>query len=429
MELIATKPIDTYSKEQLENIRLLSTTKDLAIPFGSAAYRVQKYPGDLDLLESFIGCCSIQNVVDSFAKRLMEIANNIKQMRLHYFSEFKAGLDKRYDIDIGEINNGLYKPNRKEILKKINELYEINLLDEIEYSIINKILSIKSMYLGGDEYDVIYYIFRNRKVIRWNLDEVINGIKLLPGNVSISLTEALKIKTSVKIDVISFVDGRFVEVTNFFFLLEKDKSGKLIEINLDYNFLDKNEYRKVYDIQIKNEIEKLYYSNIFYSPFKMAKRMWAYSRTFRNIDEIKMLTPLVTGNISSMYQIKSEIDTISRIFELTNKPPIAHINNQLSGMKNRLSNIIELETNEIVEFNSYIDNFINSDDKKSILNYIKKFLVYYINMFTILELNKINHNPPPKYFLPTKIKYAPIKRSSFEIVINPLEQYKNLIKR
>lgn len=431
MELIATKPLDSYSEDQMDNIRLLSTSKDLAIPFGSAAYRVQKYPGDLDLLETFVGCCSIEEVVESFAKKLMEIASNIKKSRLHYFSEFKAGLDKRYDIDIGPINNGLYYPNRVTIRQKITELYQNNLLDNLEYSIVDKILNIKSMYLGGDEYDVVYYIFRNRKIVRWSLDEILKGYKMLPGNLKLSLIEALKIKTSVKIDLITFVDGRFVEVTNFFILLEKDESGNYIEINLDYNFLDRNEYRRVYDIQIKNEIEKLYYSNIFYSPFKMSKRMWAYSRTFKNFNEIEMLTPLVTGNISLMYQIKSEIDAIIRIFELTKSPPIVHIYNQLSGMKGRLSNVIELMPNELMQFNYYIDSIVrsDSDDKKSILSMIKKFLTYYINMFTIIELNKIKHNPPPRYFLPTKIKYAPIKRTSFEIVVNPLEEYKKLIKR
>lgn len=431
MELIATKPLGSYTKDQLDSIKLLSTTKELAVPFGSAAYRAQKYPGDLDLYEEFIGCCSIDDVVMLFEKKLIEVAKNIKKMKLHYFSEFKAGLDTRYDIDIGSINNGIYQPNRREIRKRTNELYNNGLFNDLEFNIINKIMNINSFNLGGNEYDVVHYVFRNRKVVRWSSDEILRGYKLLDGNIILSLFEALKIKSSVKIDLITVVDNKFVEVTNFFILLERDSSGNLIEINLDYNHLDQNEFNRVYSSAIKGEVEKLYYSNIYYSPFKMAKRMWAFSRTFREFNEIEMLTPLVTGNVSLMYQIKSEIDSISRIFELTKKPPIAHINSQLSGMKFRLSNVIELQKNELLQFNSYVDNFLglNNIDKESILHDIHNFLVYYINMLTIIELNKINHNPPPQSFLPIKMKYAPIKRTSFEIVVNPLDVYKKLIKR
>src|ERR1700678_3498507 len=100
-QLIATKPRDSYSIEQNRNIAILSTVKKglnplndypSATPFGSATYQMQKYPGDLDLHEVFEQNTSIEKIVRKFEKIIKQIAKDIKKLRVHYFSEFKAGL-------------------------------------------------------------------------------------------------------------------------------------------------------------------------------------------------------------------------------------------------------------------------------------------------------------------------------------------------
>src|SRR5580698_2744175 len=111
--LISTKPYESYSKDQMENIKLLSTTKhgNLAVPYGSATYRIQKYPGDLDLHEVFKGNESVDGVIKKFEKVLKKIVKDISQHKIHYFSEMKVGLDNRYDVDLGEIHNGIFNIN------------------------------------------------------------------------------------------------------------------------------------------------------------------------------------------------------------------------------------------------------------------------------------------------------------------------------
>lgn len=422
-ELTATKPIEAYTKEQIKNIKLLSTNKkELAVPFGSATYRIQKYPGDLDLHTIFTECCSLDDVVKTFEKKIKKIAKDIKKNRLHYFSEFKAGLDKRFDLDIGTIYNGLFNPKRSDILDYSNILFKKKLIAKDELKLIQKIVSIPNP--GGDEYDMLKYIFREHTVLRWTLDEVINGVKILPGNVKMKLYDALKMRSHVKIDMITLVNNLIVEVTNFFILVEENEDGSYSVINIDYDYLDKKQSEIHYDIQIKEEIEKLYYSDMYYSPFKMAKRMWAYSRAFGFEDSVRKLLPLVTGNVSYLYQLKSEMDTILRLYEL-NKAPNKTIDKQMDLMKQKLSNIIFIPKEELLIIYSLINKFLktaNVKNKEDILTQIKKYFVALINLHTIHELNKIGYNPPPRKFLPYQLKYASIVRQPHDIVINPFKK-------
>jgi hypothetical protein len=71
-----------------------------AEPFGSYIYRLQRYSADVDLFEEYIDNARPNELVHKFAERLKEMVRNIQKTPLHWFSEFKAGLDFRYDISI-----------------------------------------------------------------------------------------------------------------------------------------------------------------------------------------------------------------------------------------------------------------------------------------------------------------------------------------
>lgn len=426
-EIVATKPLKSYSKEQIQNIKLLSTNKHhLAQPFGSSTYKIQKYPGDLDLYDVFLKCCSIDEVIRKFETIIVKIATDIKNEKLHYFSEFKAGLDNRYDINIGSIKNGTFDINRKEVKNKSKKLFEKNLLNKNEYFIITQILDKDLKFtLNGDDYDVLHYIFRNRKIVRWSLEDILQRYIILPDNTLLTLYNALHIQTHVKIDMITYINGKFTEVTNFYILIE-NKNGHIYNINLDYNFLDRNQAKNIYDKQIKDEIEKLYFSNMYYSPFKMAKRIWAYSRLFKDKYTVEILLPIISGNISLLYQIKSEIDAIIRIYYISKSIPINSINLQIDGMKFRISNVIQLKNNQIQYINNIINSFLIESSKSKrvkILKFLNQILKNHINRLTIISLNNIRFNPPPLNLLPKQLKYEFIVRLPQEIVKNPLEKY------
>lgn len=74
------KPRESYPETALNEIKLLSFSRDkLADPFGSYIYRIQKYPGDIDLIEKFTECCSLDDAITKFEKSLKNVVRNINK--------------------------------------------------------------------------------------------------------------------------------------------------------------------------------------------------------------------------------------------------------------------------------------------------------------------------------------------------------------
>lgn len=414
---IEKRPLSSYSQEVLDNIHLISINQDKSEPFGSAVYRIQKYPGDVDVYEIYESNKSIKQLAKDFVSSLKKIVKDIKKNKLHYYSEVKAGIDERYDIDIGKLENNIFYINPD--LHSIVEIYYFRkLITKEEYNIIINILN-KNTKLDSTDYEIIYNIFRKYRVLRWSSDEIIKGIKKLPNNKKISLNDALLDKTFVKIDMIAVINNKFVEVTNFFILVKKNNvTGNFETINLDYDFINYDDRMAQQDTGLRKEIEKLYFSNTYYSPFKMLKRIYALARSRGDIYTLNKVIPFVSSNASLLYQIKSELDAIMIVLERSISKPIKTINYSLDNLKNRIASVIEIPNNELIEINELINLSIKTNklpQKINILKELKNILIQVINALTINYLNKIGFNPPPLEYLPNKESYNYLlKRNSNE---------------
>ncbi len=428
-----TKPLSSYPTQVIRNIKLISLSKNKnAVPFGSYIYRLQKYPGDIDLLEEFTTCCNLDDLINKFEKTLQYVVREIINERVHYISEIKVGIDNRYNIDIGTIMNGIYKPTS--YLSEITyQMYSAGLLTVNENNIIQYIL--KNRIHGGNEYDTIYYIFREHRILRWTPEEILLGYKILPLNKKITLKEAIPHKVPVKIDMITPINGVFTEVTNFIQLAYVDnenelndvefKGGDLHIVNIDLK-VENN-----IPIKMPQEIEKLYYSDMYYSPFKMVKRMYSLARNTHNKYLLDKIIYVVSSNISLMYQIQSEISTLILLLEKFKFSAYKSMKAELNNMKMRLSVVIELNISDIENLNNMIDR-INATtgnfNKIPLLKKVKDCLKYFINFFTIKYLNMNGLNPPPRNILPNILKYDPsIRRTEREKVENPYNLYLKIV--
>lgn len=416
----STKPKGSYPEGILQDIKLISFEKDKdATPFGSFIYRLQKYPGDVDLVEVFSNCCDADEVAERFAKRLKKMVKQINSKKNHFYSEFKAGSDFRYDINIGKLENGIYHPN-PELVEINRNLYQRKLLPAKEFDAIQGILlNSTRKTLRGNDYDIIYNILREHKVLRWSAAEILQGYKVLPGKITKELERALIEPGHVKIDMISLINGKFVEVTNFL-MLAVDISGTLHPINTDI------EENHNIPVVLPVEIEKLYFSDFYYSPFKMIKRIYSLSRNVQDTVTLEKIIPFVSSNVSLLYQIRSEVDTIELIISKYKNPSPTSIYNQLDNMKLRLSTVLELSDDDLEELNNLIDAAkMNKDKTKKIalLKEIKDKLKIVINYETINYLEKVGLNPPPSYLLPEKETY------DWSLVRTPYENPKNPVKQ
>ncbi len=408
-KLLYTKPKESYPESVNKEIHLISfypkgIPEGSVKPFGSYIYRMQKYAGDVDILETYHPYKKEITIIQQFIKSLKKIVNNLKNEKDHYFSEFKAGFDHEFDFSVGDLKDGIYYPN-PELLNILQDRVKRKLITKDEYNYINIILnklndlpfSKKSM-----AYDLIYDIIREKRILRWTKKEILQGYKMIRGIDKYTLAEALRDDTIVKIDLIVLINNKFVEVTNIVSLAYKDKNGDLIPINID----DK----KLHSIEgLQKEVEKLYYSNKFYSPLKMCKRMYSVCRQAKNYTYLENLGKILRGDISLLYQIKSEIDAFIILLERLNRPPLKEINRQMDEIKGRLNYVLDITNDQIIHISNEIDRIRQITNKKEKLEELKKYnkeLKYIIEDLTINKMNIVHINPPPDLFLPAERQYA-----------------------
>jgi len=410
-DLLSTRKYpNSYTPQVIKNVEMLSFSDEGAVPFGSYIYKVQKYPGDIDLVEVFEECCTIKDIVNKMAKKFQSIVRKIVKERKHYMIEAKIGEDDRYDVgprQIGYIDKGIYyfHDSQKKKLEELTEemIYE-GLIDEDEYDIIHNILSKQNN--STNDYDILYNLFRNHRVIRWSDKEILQGWKMLPGNIKITLKKALSHEGHVKIDMITDINNRFTEMTNFLFLVEKKVDGKKYVINLASNLTDDLLTKRI-ERELPKEIEKLFYSAYYYNPFKGIKRLWALARHYKDFDMIKKLKPFISGNISLLYQLKSEIENIIVLVKKLKTFPKVTINNQIEDIKSRIVYVLEIADEDEYLFELFNKAYEEKDKeaKIEILDKIKKTLVSYINYFTLEYLDHVGIYTIPYPYVPKDSQY------------------------
>lgn len=405
------KTKDDYTKSAKKALAIIAINPEDIHPYGSASYKAQPYPGDLDASEIIGVCCSKEKAINELEKGLIDVVENIEDTPGYYLGDIKLGLDLIFNINIGQFVDGiLYDYDSIEIRRHINDLFINGYLTEKEAE---DLLFFVKNNITQDEHDILSELIRNLIIVRWTGDDIINGYVILPGNRKITIKEALSHKTMVKIDMWGSVNDRYIEITNFFILikLNQPKNGKIDPFAKDFNGQMINlpdDYYLTLEDSLKKEIEKLYYSNIFYKPFKMSKRMWSLARIRGDENMLDILTPLIRSSASLLSQINSEIEVLIDLIKHVAYPPLIAIGKQIDGFKSRIVNILDIDFQEN-EVNRIIDKLLDDKNTKTklieLLKELKSIFLTGINEYTIAYLDDNNLLPPPRNYLPDIMRY------------------------
>lgn len=395
--IIADKPRSSYPDYLNDEIKLISINTDNSSIIGSAAYSFIKYPGDYDVFEDFVNTTK-ENTINVFISGIKKIIRNITERKYHWFLELKVGFDQRFNLNPGKYLNKIFKMS-KDFYETATKLFEQHLFSNEEFVLISKIYNMKQA--GQLEYELINHLLRKHRVLRWTANEVFYGYKLLPGNLKMFLNDAVSQKGQINIELIAVVNNKITDLSNFFVLISVQNGQKNV-LNLSQELI--TNFNEFFEENLKESIEKLYFSKLDYNPFKVVKRYWSYGRFVKNQALIQKLIPIVSSDISLMYQLKSELGTIIKLLEKTQHYPINIIKEQLSTFKWRLSNIIRIDSELEGEIDNNLNKIINNNlDSKQIIEYldpIKKSLEEIINENTIQYLKSVGLAPPPSYLLP-----------------------------
>jgi hypothetical protein len=375
LNIIMQKNRNSITDQIKDMIKLISKNKNKSEIFGSYVYRSQFYPSDIDIHEVISTTPTRpESIYKSAAKALQNIVKDVKKRRGIYYGEVKAGIDERFLIDI----------NDPDIIEKFETLYNNNVITKKELN------QIKILHQNSQN-DELEELIRNMQVIRWTENEILKGFKKIRGNIKLTLIDAMKGHSNIKIDIWAPINGRYIEITNFFFLVIYDKKTKKI-ITLNHDIGD-------YVESILKQVKK-YQKPIFYNPFKMAKRIWGIARETKNVELLEKLTPLFQSSMARINKIMAEIETIIMMAENIKSMPWMTILKQIDEFKLRLSYIYDIQFDEdkiIRWINGALKHYGNRGKLIHKLSMLYKFLKDIRNEKTKEWLIKNDMWPVPEY--------------------------------
>jgi len=422
------KSLDDMPINIIKNIKLISLPiGNVGAPFGSYVNRMSDHYGDIDVIQLVDKFKNVKEVGTKSAESIQMVVEEILKNKKHWFSEVKAGIDRGYYFCVGKLSNGIYTPS-KDLISKSEKLEKLGLLSKKELNIIKK----NGVRNGnGDNYDTVFNLLRSHFILRWTVEEIKQGFKKTSlGNYKLS--EAVLDKTVVKIDMIAQVGtGKYIEITNFI-ALGTTTNGYFKGINVDSQcFTPAN---------LPIEVEKLYYSNFHYKPFKVVKRAFAFLKwIIKNWDNkdwnfsergfskrdveltIKSYIKILKTSVNILYSVNAEISAIRIVLGKKN-PPLVEINKRLDQLREPLSNVLELNGDDLDDVLEVLNKVVKAKGKEKfkLIDALQDIFKQVINFWTIAYFDQLGINPPPGIVLPSKMMYdRKIIREPWSNPVNP----------
>lgn len=194
--------------------------------------------------------------------------------------------------------------------------------------------------------------FYSGKPLKWSYNEIMQGYKQFDNKLKITFENALTQDSVIKLDLVAFLDGEYIEVTT----------------NYYFDFEDRNKtFRKLSRDEIKRKL--LYDSRILKSEgntYKSLKRLYSYYRLTDNKKGKKKLIELFNSPVGHLNKLVSSLKTISLLINNDKKPVKSDIVKAIYKIRNNLkpySDAILLSNLDNLTFNK-IDSRVNETIKQ-----------------------------------------------------------------
>jgi hypothetical protein len=422
---------DSFNTQTKKILNMVTSGNDIS-PVGSLKYTVHRYPGDIDIYEEIISCCTLQEASNDIVKKIQDIAVKIMAEPLIFLSDFKAGVDKRYEIpELGKIspNNTIVDYSPSKIKETCVQLKQNKLFTNKEFTAVIKLIKKKPTI---SEWHTLQEYMRSFYILRWDLFDLINGyihvrstVDKKNEEIKIKLVDAIQDKAICKLDLWAPINGKYIEITNFLVFIYMDEDGQqhIINTNID-NYIE----------SLIIDLKQYGKGGYKYNALKYAKRLWSLANTLDDTNVLKSLFPLFSSGAAILYQISAEIEVlISILEEVEDKPlsdkqlkdiltdpsikkkskdiikrqvsitesPVPLIINQIDNFKSRIGLVYEqfhdseklfTLVNTITQFyNSQPRTYLRKKEKKIIIDILQEIdtvIQTYVNSYALSYLSK-----------------------------------------
>jgi hypothetical protein len=315
MALLTKNFPDDYSNDVKDILKIMSFSDNVII-VGSASLRTQFYAGDYDGFEK-VEVRSLSNTVSKF----QSIISHLKKHKNVYVGDIKAGEIPQWNVLEGaEFKDGqVVGWVASEFLARLEALKKAGVITNAEYAeakpFIKATPTPETYFIAKDEIKF--------HVVRWTVNDVMDGHTTLRDGRTFTLSEAFTTPSLAKVDVVSRVAGsRFTE---FSMVYEFVKDGKVLNPT---------------DINIsKSLLESIIAYSLSGNYFKVLKRTFSLARYEKNKELIAKLEPILNSDLGRLYLIINDIEVLMFMLDRYKNLPGDEIRFEIDQFINRLSNI------------------------------------------------------------------------------------------
>ncbi len=341
LKLLQQKPVISYTIPTIEAIDMVSTKKFPGVVVaGSYIYKIQRYPGDIDLTDTIVKVKKGKNdpigqLVDSIQEIIKRIRKETLGRTNFFLGDVKIGVVVEalpLKRTIGKIKSGkIVGYNYSKAKKELEKLKRKNIISNKLYKEFKDLIKKNPSFL---DFEIMTELINKKIALRWSSGDIKRGFKQFEGTNRITLREAIQSPGIIKIDLWYWLNNRFVEVTNFLQLFVKQK-GKLMSVNIERVDSD-------YVPDMKEQLH-MYLSKFHFNPFKALKRMLVLSFIGKDDGTSKLLSKLMSSGYAIMYQVVGDLKIILEMAESLHAPPFEKMGIEVNDMKDRLARIYEFE--------------------------------------------------------------------------------------
>jgi hypothetical protein len=328
-----------------------------------------------------------------------ELINDFMINKLPYIKK----IDKYSPLYIGYIMNGIiYDYDYNKIKNNIYYLFNIaSSINKKQYDDLNLLIK---KNINIKDWEALGEYIRNLDILKWTPKELFDGKKYYGKDDFYEISKSIAAEASynniIKIDIIAEIDNRFLEISNYISIYVKKKPKQKFYI---WN-TDKIDFEN----EIKEDIEKLFYSEFHYKPFKGIKRMYSLAKFKKYEDDIILFEKFLDSDYGLISQIISNIDTIILLINTQNNEflPWQNIFNNIDQFKQNIYHISDVKIDKLKIFKT-IDKIIKNKNKNSLPELLNSIKFYLQDILNINSINFIqnNFNVFPDRYLPINRKY------------------------
>lgn len=317
------EPVE-YDDNVKEVFQLISYHRGKPEVMGSANLKSQIYSADFDLFEKVV-----EDTDKNKAKR--HIYDTFKQMFAHiarlkdvYFIDFKAGIDHDLYLD-----RKVFDESPARVRQFYEQAHKAGLITDEQLAKLKKSKDIDDLYENA----------RKLWTIRWDKKSLDRGYVELSRGRKKTFDDALDDKSIIKIDVIAYINGKFVEFSN---LYEMYAGKRVINLALT-NIIE----------SVKEDIRIFHKQKRW---LKMLKRIFVIARLRKDVPVIEKLTSLFNSNVGMLYKIRADLGTIALVLE-KGYTPIDKIHDAIQQLKAQLANVYQFKVGTEYSYSNTLKKF------------------------------------------------------------------------